>query len=235
MSQNDNEQLNIEQVEHSEAAEQQETQAVQHQNRKISKFWDILLWVLIAVLAVAVLVRAFVFTNVTISGDSMNATYHDGDEVRVVKIGKPQRGDVVVFYKHKVDSKFKALFARGEDVQSGGRYEKLIKRVVAVEGDSIWIEPTEGGFRLVVKTANDEVLHEDYYVKGDEKLSEASFVLPNTAQGLGRLSEHIGQSNALVIDKDCFFAMGDNRGNSEDSRGEQLGQVPFDRLFGIVI
>ena len=200
------------------------------QKRKIAKFWDILLWVLIAVLAVAVLIRVFV-TRVTIDGASMEPTYHSENVVWVNRFGKPSRGDVAVFYKHPIDSKFKAMFARGADVSSGGKYEKLIKRVVAVEGDSIWVEQTEGGYRLVVKSSSGEVFHEDYYTKGKEAISEDTFVMSyGVLDGLANLTE----DNPLVIEQGHFFAMGDNRGNSEDSRGE-LGQVPLDRLFGIVI
>ena len=234
MSRNDNEQLNTE-TEQTTVEEQpiEAAKAEQPVKSKISKFWDILLWVLIVLLAAAVLVRAFVFTRVTISGDSMNPTYKDGEIVRVVKLGKPKRGDVVVFYKNEVDSKFKAMFAKGADIQSGGKYEKLIKRVVAVEGDSIWIEPIAGGYQLVVKTSEGKILHEDYYKKGKELLSADTFVLPNTGVGLGELKNNVGEENALVIEKDHFFAMGDNRGNSEDSRGV-LGQVNLSQLFGIV-
>ena len=224
MSQNDNQQLNNEQV------ESVDTSNAAQQKRKIAKFWDVLLWALIAVLAVAVLIKTFVFSSVTIEGASMNPTYQDGDVVKVVKIGKPERGDVVVFYKQQVDSKLKALFARGDDVKSGGKYEKLIKRVVAVEGDSIWIEPTEGGYRLVVKSADGTVFHEDYYVKNKETLSADVYVM--TSGVLGRLKD-LTEQNPLVIEQNHFFAMGDNRGNSEDSRGE-LGQVSLDQLFGIV-
>ena len=201
------------------------------QKSKIGKFWDVLLWVLIALLAVAVLVRAFVFTNVEIEGASMNPTYNSEDTVKVLKIGKPSRGDVVVFYKYHVDSKLKAMFARGDDVKSGGKYEKLIKRVVAIEGDSIWVEPTDGGYRLVIKSADGKIFREDYYVKGTERLSEDVFVM--TRGVWGRLKD-LTEDNPIVIEKDHFFAMGDNRGNSEDSRGE-LGQVPLDQLFGKVI
>ena len=227
MENNDNFQLNID----SEPQVADATQTADPQKRKINKFWDILIWVLIAILALAVLIRAFVFTNVTISGASMEETYHGNDVVRVVKIGKPERGDVVVFYKSAVDSKFKALFAKGDDVKEGGKYEKLIKRVVAVEGDSIWVEPVDGGYRLVVKTADGKTLYEDYYKKGGEALSESSFVMSSAV--LGQLVG-LTEDNPLVIEKDHFFAMGDNRGNSEDSRGV-LGQVPLDQLFGIVI
>ena len=238
MQNNDKEELNIENTSAEENVSDlqsepqiQENQAAAQQKKKIAKFWDILLWVLVALLAVAVIIRVFVYTNVTIEGASMEPTYQSGDVVRVVKLGKPSRGDVVVFYKHDVDSKFKALFARGDDVSSGGKYEKLIKRVVAVEGDSIWVEHTEGGYKLVVKSASGEVFREDYYTKGKEAISIDTFVMSYGV--LGRLAD-LTEDSPLVIEQGHFFAMGDNRGNSEDSRGE-LGQVPLSRLFGIVI
>ena len=234
MQDNDNQQLNIESLQAEAQVQSDATQEATQQKRKLSKLWDVVLWVLIAVLAAALLLNLLVITRVTISGDSMNSTYKSDEVVWVVKVGAPERGDVVVFYKKDVDSKFKALFARGDETTEGGKYEKLIKRVVAVAGDKLWIEQVEGGYQVFVKTADGKQLREDYYVRGDKALKEERFILPNTPQGLGRLSDHVGEDNALVIEKDHFFAMGDNRGNSEDSRGE-LNQVSLSRVFGIVI
>ena len=239
MQDNDNEQLNIDTVADAPDAKtepqvQFDGEATTQQKRKLNKIWDVLLWVLIAVLAVALLLNLLVITRVTISGDSMNSTYKSDEVVWVVKVGAPERGDVVVFYKSDVDSRVKALFARGDDATEGGKYEKLIKRVVAVAGDKLWIEQVDGGYQVIVKTAEGKVVREDYYTRGGKTLKADSFLLPDTAQGLGRLSEHVGEDNALTIDKDHFFAIGDNRGNSEDSRGE-LNQVPLSRLFGKVI
>ena len=220
------------------------------EKRKRSRFWDILLWVLIAVLAVAVIVRTFVISNVSVSGESMTSpyyntaetehynpklTYHDGDTVTVNKLKSPARGDVVVFYKKAVKSKFLGAFARGEDVKEGGEYYKLIKRVVALEGDKLWLEPIEGNkYRLVVKTADGDLLHEDYYKKNGKTLSADCFVLSAKDNGgLGCLA-NCTEQNPLVIEAGHFFALGDNRSNSADSRGN-LGPVPLSQLFGVVV
>lgn len=216
---------------------------------KLGRFWDIALWVLIAVLAVAVVLRAFVFTNITIDGYSMTATYyndaslpsynpdltyHHEQIVRVVKVAKPERGDVVVFYKYPIDSKFKALFARGDDVRSGGKYEKLIKRVVALEGDRLWIEKiAEGQYRLVVLTSNNEILYENYYEKDGQALAADVFVLRESDKsGLGVLA-NCTLDNPFVVSEGHFFAMGDNRADSHDSR--VLDEIPMEQLYGVVL
>ena len=41
-----------------------------------------------------------------------------------------------------------------------------------------------------------------------------------------------GEVTNLKIPKDCVFAMGDNRGNSLDSRDPKVGCVETDRILG---
>ena len=60
----------------------------------------------------------------------MLPTYNSGETVFVNELTKPKRGDVIVFYKHNVDNKFKAKFASPRRRRRGG-YEKQIKRVAA--------------------------------------------------------------------------------------------------------
>lgn len=226
------------------------SEAISPEKRNRNKILDIVLWVLIAVLTLAVLVRAFVISSVTVSGESMTSsyynleesehykpalTYHNGDTVTVNKLKKPNRGDVAVFYKKAVKSKFLGVFARGDSIEQGGEYYKLIKRVVALEGDKLWLESLgEGKYKLVILTSAGNKLQEDYYQKNGETLDLECFILSvNDYGGLGRLADCTEQ-NPLVIEKGFFFAMGDNRKNSDDSRGE-LGQVPLSQLFGIVV
>ena len=227
-----------------------ELEDISLQAHKRSKAWDVILWVIIVALAVAVCVRAFVISKVAVSGESMTAgyyeqqesdhynpklTYHSGDKVLVNKLAKPQRGDVVVFYKNPIKSKFLGLFARGDSIEQGGEYYKLIKRIVALGGDQIWLESLgDGKYKLVIKVADTpdgELLYEDYYRKNNETLSIECFILESGH--LGSLEGHTAD-NPLLIEQGYFFAIGDNRANSSDSRGE-LGPVPLTQLFGVVI
>ncbi len=219
-------------------------QAPERQN-KAGRLLDIALWLIVILLAVVVVLRLFVFGRITISGESMTASYYDdksyasynpqltfhsGDVVRVNKRSKVSRGDVAVFYKYHIDSKLKAAFASGKDVQSGGKYEKLIKRVVALGGDKLWLEPCGDKFRLVIQTPEGDVLAEDYYEKNGTKLDADAFLL---STDLGRLTGTTAD-NPYVVREGCFFALGDNRTNSSDSRGS-LGEFPLDQIYGVVI
>ena len=234
MEQN-NEQLNTEALVETEATENNTPSDGTVAKRKRSKVWDIIIWVLIVLLAVVVFVRAFLLSKVEVSGESMMETYHNEEIVTVNKLAKPSRGDVVVFYKQPVKSKFLGMFARGDSVKEGGEYYKLIKRVVALGGDKIWVELIEDNkYRLVIETPDGEILYEDYYTKKGETLSAECFIIYDKEEsGLGRL-KGTTQQNPLVIDEGYFFAMGDNRVNSADSRGD-LGPVSLSQLFGVVI
>ena len=231
-----------------ETSEAASPTAQKSRRSKLDKAFDIVLWVLVVALTLLVLVRLFAFGRITISGKSMTAdyynneelasynpelTYHDGDTVRVNKLVSPKRGDVVVFYEQSVN-KFKAMFVNTNKTKNKEKYKKLIKRVVALEGDKLWLEPhAGGGYLLVILTADGKTLHEDYYVKNDVKLSIEAFVLRETdALKLGCL-ENATADEPYVVKEDCFFALGDNRAESNDSRGK-LGDVPFDRIYGVV-
>ena len=58
--------------ERSEETPTRSGETVESKRGRLSKFWDILLWVLVIVLAVAVALRIFVFSKITVSGQSMS-------------------------------------------------------------------------------------------------------------------------------------------------------------------
>ena len=207
-------------------------------NKRLNKFIDVLLWVVIALLALAVVFRAFIFTQITVSGESMMETFHDKEVVGVSKVKRPERGNVVVFYKEDGSNKFLDIFGSGKSGDEN-EHTKLIKRVVATGGDKLWVEPVDGidnVYQVFVETPDGDVLYEDAYSNGGETLAKENFYIYGVlSQGsdLGVLSKHIGRDNALLIADGYFFAMGDNRSNSHDSRA--FGAVPNTRLFGVVI
>lgn len=196
------------------------------------------IWVIIAVLLISAVLRLFVFNTVTVSGDSMLPTYESGNIVTVNKLSKPKRGQVAVFYKYEIDSKLKAMFSSPEKRGKDQPYELLIKRVVALEGDKIWIqktvdEPNNYIYEVVIDTADGNRLFEDYYLDRQGEIMPKLTVNEQSRSGLGNLEGHT-EDNPLVVKKGCMYVIGDNRSVSDDSRGE-LGQVPLNRLFGIVI
>ena len=86
-----------------------------------SAWRELVSWVLWMVIPVAVvlLLNAFVFKLVRVSGDSMFPTLHNRDILVVWQLGAPEQGDIVVFHE-------------------GGAY--LVKRMIAGEGQTVVID-----------------------------------------------------------------------------------------------
>lgn len=149
-------------------------------------------WVAVLVLAVAValLFRAFLVQSFWIKSGSMETTLQIRDRVMVnrlsFRVGEPQRGQIVVF--RRID-------------EASAPDEDLIKRVIAVGGDTI--EARNG-----VVYVNGVALDEPYLQPG----------------------AYTSDFGPEVIPPDHFWAMGDNRTRSSDSRF--FGPVPYDNLIG---
>jgi signal peptidase I len=82
---------------------------------------------------------------------------------------------------------------------------ELVKRIIAVEGDHI------------------EIINDIVYI--NDKELEEEYILENKTKG----------NIDILIDKNCFFVMGDNRKVSLDSRSENLGVIDEDGIIGKVI
>lgn len=145
-------------------------------------------------LTVVLLVMTFFFRQVTVNGPSMNDTLSSGD--RLVVSGflyDPQPGDIVV-------------------VTHGAEHdEPIIKRVIAVEGQSLWIDYTTG--EVYVNGA----LLDEPYIKGTTVMEQFPLEIPE------------------VIPEGYVFVMGDNRENSLDSRSTKIGMIPKQNIIGKAI
>ncbi len=185
--------------------------------------------VLIAFL-IAIVIKTFLVQAFFIPSGSMIPTLHVGDRVLVEKVsyrfGSPGRGDVVVFEKD--------VFGETPDLPwyddarnfvrellglPTGIEEDYIKRVVAVGGDTIryYGQPR----RLYV---NGTEMPQDYVNRGQDQASPTI-----TAQDCKRLQMQT-DGGGCVVPAGKVFVMGDNRGNSEDSR--ILGPIDEDKIVG---
>lgn len=128
-----------------------------------------------------------------VQGPSMQPGLYTGERVLVNKLayrfGTPQRGDIVVL--------------RTPDDPQG---EPLIKRIIAVPGDTLTISP-EGVF------VNGKKINEPY-----------TYPLPKGEP------VHSPYFQDLKIAKDRYFVMGDHRDDSLDSR--VFGGVPGENIIG---
>ena len=179
---------------------------------------------------IAIVIKTFLVQAFFIPSGSMIPTLHVGDRVLVEKIsyrfGSPGRGDVVVFEKD--------VFGETPDLPwyddarnfvrellglPTGIEEDYIKRVVAVGGDTIryYGQPR----RLYV---NGTEVSQDYVNRGRDPSSPTI-----TAQDCKRLQMQT-DGGGCVVPAGKVFVMGDNRGNSEDSR--ILGPIDEDKIVG---
>lgn len=170
---------------------------------------EVLSWVMCIAIAfaIAMVIRTWIFTVVRVDGPSMNPTLQHNQRLFTRIIGyTPQRGDIIIFHpKSNPDIAY-------------------VKRIIALEGDRIWIDEMTGEVHLK-KNGSDswEVLEEDYIL--DTTLSAG--IAQKFADGEGE---------GLLIEKDHVFVMGDNRNNSSDSRvdygSRAVGQVHVDSIIG---
>jgi len=179
------------------------------------------------VLFVVLVVRSFLFEPFRIPSSSMMPTLLIGDFIfvnkfayglrlpvlnsKILDLGVPQRGDVVVFRLPSDPS------------------VNYIKRLVGLPGDSVTylqgqvfingqpvpvsvIGPYQGG-------------DQDDSLLGEEKLGAADHkVLWMPGRG--------SREGTFIVPSGHYFMMGDNRDNSRDSRYEGVGMIPDDNIAG---
>ena len=211
----------------------------QSKNIELSDIKDIVIIILQA-LALAVLIRIFVFQPFNIPSGSMKATLLVGDYLFVSKYSygysrhsfpfsfppfegrffssNPKRGDVAVFKNPK----------SGED---------YIKRVIGLPGDEI--KMTNGvlhinGKAVPKRRVKDFYGRDRYGVKRNIPRYEET--LPNGVKYFVLDEQEEGQrdtTHVYSIKPGHFFMMGDNRDNSTDSRvPHKVGQVPLENFVG---
>ena len=166
-------------------------------------------------LGLALGIQAFLVKPFRIPSASMEPTLDVGQRVLVSRVNyhfsEADRGDVVVFKPPKgADDNVCANQREPNDGHpcsraTGGRSKQnFIKRIVAVGGDRL------------------KVLEGRVYIDG--KLQKEPFIAEDAACPICNLPREI------TIPPDHFFMMGDNRGESADSR--EWGPVPEDNLIG---
>ncbi len=180
------------------------------------------------VLLAVFIIRSFVVEPFKIPSGSMMPTLIAGDFIVVnkftygirlpvwnktlIKLGKPNRGDVFVFHYPKDPS------------------IDYIKRVIGLPGDEIRYENKE--LFINGKPVN-SILYQkySYALNGNEMIDAKEFIETLDDLGHSILVHNIpSESYKFNVPEGNYFAMGDNRDNSSDSR--VWGFVPDELLVG---
>lgn len=168
------------------------------------------------VIVMVILIRYFICEIRWIPSASMKPTLIEGDRIVVERIThfykKPQRGDILVFYPPfvKLNNSPLGILARRTGI--GCNDIAFIKRVVGLPGDTIEIKKLSNGKNVVI--INGKPLKEDYILSDYDSIpcSDTMYCGP------------------MTVPQGKYFMMGDNRGNSEDSRF--WGFLPEYRIVG---
>ena len=148
---------------------------------------------LVSALLICVLVFAFFIRIIGIIGSSMVPTFHDGDSVIISDMFyEPKQGDVVVLRKLAFQE------------------EPIIKRVIAVAGQTVNIDFQKGVVYVDGKALDEPYVAEPTYTALDFK-------------------------GEITVPSNCVFVMGDNRNNSTDSRRSVIGCVDKRYILGKVL
>ncbi len=165
---------------------------------------ELIEWVIVLAVAaiIAFLLNTFVLKLAVVNGKSMEPTLQHGDRLYVNKLFyTPERGDVVI-----VNAK--------DYAGTNGFNEKevfWVKRVVAIEGDTLYIDFNTG----------------DVYVNGE--IVDEPYINEPTLTSKHYMQEYT-KENPLVIEEGEVFVMGDNRNHSGDSR--IVGPIPVENIEG---
>lgn len=172
---------------------------------------------------IAIVVSLFIVSNIIsvtqIKEQSMEPSFKENDRVIINKfvyiIGEPLRGDIVILNKANHEKGLIInMINEGKDIIENIKYRftgeieknNLIKRVIGIEGDIIDIKD---GYILINGKRQDE-----NYVKSLTE-PDTKFEYP------------------IEVPEGKVFVLGDNRGNSLDSR--HLGYIDIEQIKGKAI
>lgn len=146
--------------------------------------------VIMASLIMAFIVSSFVISVNRVVGESMEPTLYENEWVIVNRLAYmnsfPSFNDVIIFHKKDISN------------------DIIVKRVVAVSGDSVEIK---NGILII----NGKIINDGFEMNSNECMER------------------------MIVNKDCYFVLGDNRNKSNDSRYWENPFVDKKNIIGKVV
>jgi signal peptidase I len=179
------------------------------------------------IILVVLLIRSFLFEPFRIPSDSMMPTLLDGDFIfvnkftyglrlpvvntEVVKLGQPERGDVVVFRLPSDPA------------------TNYIKRLVGLPGDHVVVREKRVWINGELQAVEYDGVYEGFGHTGAQVGLEQLGARPHRVLFIPNRPSYDFDD---VVPAGHYFFMGDNRDNSRDSRFPEVGYVPEDLVVG---
>lgn len=163
--------------------------------------------VILSIIGLLVITFLIVFLDMAnVSGVSMETTLHNEDKLILLKHKKPTKGDIIVF-----------------DASYCGMNDAYVKRVIATEGQTVEINYTTDTVSVDGAVINETYLSNESRLMEDLNAYDKSFY------------DVDNEIYRYIVPAGCYFVLGDNRNESQDSRDGALGFVPDNAVKGIVI
>lgn len=175
----------------------------------MSSFFKDIVAPILTGLAIAAVIVTFVFQITKVDGTSMYPNLQNNEHVIVWKPGKVRENAVIVFDAYGVD----------KNNPSVHKNTKYVKRVIGMPGDRI--EYKNNGDLYV----NGKYQSQSYITKQQRTTGTLTLLLPE-AEGVT-----LGTGKTFTVPKNCYFVLGDNRADSNDSR--YYGFVPKNKVVGV--
>ncbi len=182
------------------------------------------------VILVVLVLRSFLYEPFRIPSDSMMPTLVQGDFIfvnkwryglrlpvlnwRILEIGRPERGDVIVFRKPSDPS---VVFIKRLVGLPGDR--------IRVAGSQVWVNGKASQIEAGELYSGPKNEQYPFSHVGEEHLGEAT-------HGVMLDPARPSMEGEWQVPAGHFFMMGDNRNNSRDSRFPEVGFVPEDNVIG---
>jgi signal peptidase I len=180
------------------------------------------------IILIVLMIRSFLFEPFRIPSDSMMPTLLDGDFIfvnkftyglrlpvvntKIVALGDPQRGDVVVFRLPSDPA------------------TNYIKRLVGLPGDHIVVRDKRVYVNDVLQDVRLDGMFEPFNSTPLAQVGVES--LGDREHRTLYIAERPSVDFDDVVPAGHYFFMGDNRDNSRDSRFPEVGFVPADNVVG---
>lgn len=161
---------------------------------------------MVSILAVIILLFVFVARLVGVTGSSMYPTLVGAQEKE--KTG----GDYLILRSNFLCGSYRPGDIVVACVPSFRDSKPIVKRVIAVEGQTIAFRTGEDGFIHV---------YVDGELQSEEHINESMQAYGNGVDGW-----------SAEVPEGCYFLMGDNRNNSSDSRYPDIGMVDGRYIVG---